>query len=148
MPVIGNVHQVIIPIVHTPTRHMPHSFQGCFAQQGASEGNLHAVTAVDVFSQVVEARVVYKDIVHSIYVPMEVSNLQRMGLVSKYLLCIAYGCLACTATVLFANSLKAGHGRPGLQSVQDGLDPAGIQAQKKVMHAQSVRPIKHMHRGS
>ncbi len=79
MPVIGNVHQVFIPVVHTPTRHMPHSFQGCFAQQRASEGNLHAVAAVDVFSQVVEARVVYKDIVHPIYVSMEVSDLQRMG---------------------------------------------------------------------
>ena len=82
MPVIGNVHQVVIPIVYTPTRHMPHSFQGSFAQQGASEGNLHAVAAVDVFSQVVEARVVYKDIVHSIYESMEVSNLQRMKLAS------------------------------------------------------------------
>ncbi len=82
MPIIGNVHQVIIPIVYTPAGHMPHSFQGSFAQQRTSEGNLHAVTAVDVFSQVVEARVVYKDVVHPVYESMEVSNLQRMKLAS------------------------------------------------------------------
>jgi len=127
---------------------MPHSFQGCFAQQCASEGNLHAITAVDIFSQVVEAWVVHKDIVHSIYESMEVSNLQRMKLVSKQLTCIVYGFLACTFSLLVANSLKAGHAKPDVRSMHDSLDTAGIQAHRKVMHAQPVRSFKHMHRGS
>lgn len=48
MPVIGNVHQVVVAIVRAATWYVPDSLQGSFAQEGTSEGNLHPVPAIYV----------------------------------------------------------------------------------------------------
>lgn len=77
VPVIGNVHQVVIAIVHTATRHMPHRLQGSFAQQGTSESNLQPVPSIYVVPQMVEAGVVHKNVVYAIYVAMKVANLHK-----------------------------------------------------------------------
>ena len=79
VPVIGNVHQVVVPIVHSTTGHMPDCLQGSLAQKGTSEGNLHPVPSIYVVPQVMETRVVHKHIVHSIYVAVKVANLHRCG---------------------------------------------------------------------
>ena len=76
VPIIGNVHQVVVSIVHTAAGHMPNSLQGCFAQQGTSEGDGHPVAAIDVLPEMVIAGMVYKDVIHAIYVAMKIANLQ------------------------------------------------------------------------
>lgn len=89
MPVIGNVHKVVVAIVHASTGHMPHSLQGSFAQEGTSEGNLHPVPAIYVLPEVVETGVVHEYMVHAIYIAMEVSNLQQIELANDMLGCHA-----------------------------------------------------------
>ena len=56
---------------------MPHRLQGGFAQEGTPKGNLHPVPSVYVVPQMVETGMVHKDIVHAVYVAMEVTDLHR-----------------------------------------------------------------------
>ena len=77
MPVIGDVHQVVVAVVHAAAGHMPHGLQGSFAQQGTPEGNLQPVPSIYVVPQMLETGMVHKDVVHAVYVAMEVANLHR-----------------------------------------------------------------------
>ena len=77
VPVVGDVHQVVVAVVHAAARHMPYRLQGSLAQQGTPEGDLQPVPSIYVVPQVMEAGMVHKDMVHAVYVAMEVANLHR-----------------------------------------------------------------------
>ena len=79
MPIIGNVDEIVVPINGTSTLHVPHSFQGCLAQQGASEGDVLAIASVNVICKAMEGGMVNKYPVHSIYEAVEEAHLQDLA---------------------------------------------------------------------
>lgn len=55
---------------------MPHRLESSFAKQSATEGNVLAVSPVYIFGETLEGRMVHKDPVYAIYVPMKEPDLQ------------------------------------------------------------------------
>lgn len=80
VPVICYEDQVVIPIHCSPTLDMPHSFERCFAQQGASESDVLSIAPIDVMGIAMKSGVVHKYPVHPVYVTVEEAYLQRAGI--------------------------------------------------------------------
>ena len=66
MPVIGDVHQIVIAVGSASTFYKPDRFQGGFAEQGTSEGDVLAVSPVDVLREASEGGVVHEDPVYTV----------------------------------------------------------------------------------
>ena len=64
MPIVCYVDQIVIPVNRASALHMPDSFQGCFAEQGTSEGDVLPVAAIDVVCKAVKRGVIHK---HPVY---------------------------------------------------------------------------------
>ena len=76
VPVVGDVHQVVVAVGCAPATHKPDRLKSRFAEQGTAEGDVLAVAAVNVLREALEGGVVHEHPIDAVCVAMEEPHLR------------------------------------------------------------------------